>query len=129
MQPRPCMETTSRFGPSVRVGTRSSAMTMSFLEVDGGQDVAWPQAPRHRTLPGRPVGQRLCSYVDRRGDGVLPAEQRDLAVEVVGLDAAQAPGEALPRRPAGALAAVDRCVLDLLSPSIGPLVVGDPVDA
>ena len=48
------------------------------------------------------AGQALEASVHRRLDAVEAAEQHDLAVEVVGLRAARAPGEALPRRPAAA---------------------------
>ena len=45
---------------------------------------------------------RIEHVVERRGDTVQPAEARDLAVEVVGLDRLT-PGEALPARSAGSL--------------------------
>ena len=56
---------------------------------------------RHR------VGEALKRLVDRGRDAVQPAEQDDLAVQVVGLDRAGAAREALPRRAAAARPAVD----------------------
>ena len=73
------------------------------------------------------AAEALERLVDRRGHAVQPAEQDDLAVEVVGLDRRGGPGEALPRRPAVAPDAVDRGHLHVLAPF--GVVVGGRVDA
>src|SRR3954454_1181787 len=120
MQPKPCIETTSFSGPSVRVGNELSATGTPLLDVDRREDVAERCATRAYAATRGVVGQPLHGHVDRRRDGVLPAQQRDLAVEVVGLDAAEAPRQALPRRAAAASAALDRRVLHLLAATLDP---------
>src|SRR5438128_382545 len=104
MQPKPCIDTTRPCGPSVRVGNELSATGGSSLELDGRDDVADGGASRPCTAPSRVIGEALHRDVGRRWDVVLPAEQRDLAVEVVSLDAAEASRQALPRRPTTACA-------------------------
>src|SRR4051794_14011910 len=129
MHPKPCIDTTRPSGPSVRVGNKLSGTGVSLLEVDRRDDVADACASR-RCAPARGlVGQALQRDVCRRRDVVLPAEQRNLAVEVVGLDAAKASSEALPRRSAAARAALDRCVLHVLAAPRDPLLIARPVDA
>src|SRR3954467_4213970 len=129
MQPKPCADTTRPSGPSVLVGSALSVTDASLLHVDRRDDVADSCAPRLCSPARGIVGQPRDGDVGRCRDGVLPAEQRDLAVEVVGLDAAEATGQALPRRPATTRPPLDRRVLPLLPPPGNPLVVTRPVDA
>ena len=65
-------------------------------------------APRRATFPGRGIRVALQHRVHRRRHAVEAAEQHDLAVEIVGFDAAGAPAQALPRRSAAARRAADR---------------------
>src|SRR3954462_4279929 len=123
MQPKPCIDTTSPSGPSVRVGNKLSGTGGSPLEVDRRDDVADGCASGPCAPACGLVGQALQRDVCRRRDVVLPTEQRDLAVEVVGLDAAEASSEALPRRSAAAGAALNRCVLHVLAAPRDPFVV------
>lgn len=53
-------------------------------------------AARRAPLPGKEVGEPLELLVHGRRDAVLPAEQDDLPVQVVGLDGSGAAGQALP---------------------------------
>src|SRR3954453_14564465 len=129
MQPKPCIDTTSPSGPSVRVGNKLSGTGGSPLEVDRPDAVAGGGGSRPCAPAAGPVGQALQRDVCRRRDVVLPAEQRDLAVEVVRLDAAEASSEALPRRSATARAPLDRCVLPLLAAPRDPFLVARPLDA
>src|SRR4051812_17777437 len=129
MQPKPCMDTTRPSGPSVLVGSELSVTDASLLHVDRRDDVADRSAPRLRTPARGIIGQPLDGDVGRGRDGVLPAEQRDFAVEVVGLDAAEPTSQALPRRPTTTRAALDRRVLHLLTAPGNPLIVPRPVDA
>ena len=57
--------------------------------------------PGCRPCPGGALHEPPGGLVGRGRHPVQPAEQHDLAVEVVGLDGAGAAGQALPRRPAG----------------------------
>src|SRR4051812_14711503 len=123
MQPSPCIDTVSPSGPSVRVGNELSATGASLLDVDRREDIADGCAAGPGASTCRIVGQSLHRDIRRCRDVVLPAEQRDLAVEVVGLDAAQAARQALPGRPAAARAALDGCVLHLLAAPRHPLLV------
>src|SRR3954453_9416190 len=129
MHPKPCIDTTSPSGPSVRVGNKLSGTGVSLLEVDRRDDVADGCASRPCAPACGVVAQALQHDVCRRRDVVLPAEQRDLTVEVVRLDAAEASSQALPRRSATARASLDRCVLHLLAAPRDPFVVARPVDA
>src|SRR5205814_7541851 len=75
--------------------------------LEGGQRVAAGIG----TAAGQVGGDALQHGVDRRGHPVQATEQHDLAVEVVGLDAACPPGQALPRRAPTPPAALDRAHL------------------
>src|SRR3954471_20659670 len=127
MQPRPCMETVSPERPRVRVGIRASVMPPSCREAPeqlaGAHAAGWP------TSPGQRCGLLLEQDVDRCRQGVLASEQHDLAVEVVAFEGPGAAGEALPRRPAPAVATFDRRPFDLLLAALHPLLVRCPVDA
>src|SRR3954471_12767720 len=129
MQPKPCIDTTSPSGPSVRVGNKLSGTGGSPLEVDRRDDVADGCASRPCAPARGLLGQALPREVCGRRDVVLPAEQRDLAVEVVRLDAAEASRQALPGRSATARAPLDRCVLHLLAAPRDPFLVARPLDA
>ena len=66
---------------------------------------SWPgRAPVSHRVVGQPADRR----VERRRHAVQAPEQHDLSVEVVGLDRARPPGEALPTGGATALVAADR---------------------
>src|SRR3954470_387682 len=117
MQPKPCIDTTSPSGPSVRVGNKLSGTGGSPLEVDCRDDVADGCASGPCTPARGRVGQALQRDVCRRRDVVLPAEQRNLAIEVVGLDAAVSSSQALPRLSATARTAFDQCMLHVLAAS------------
>src|SRR4051795_1356445 len=129
MQPSPCIDTVKPSGPSVRLGNELSATGGSLLGVDRRDDVTDGCAAWLRTPARGVVGQPLHGDIGRRRDVVLPSEQRDLAVEVVGLDAAEPASQALPRRTAAAGAALDRRVLHLLAATRDPLRIARPVDA
>src|SRR6266508_7044416 len=88
---------------------------------------------RHRAGPDATAGgfggQPLEHLVGRRRHSVEAAEQDDLAVEVVGLDAAEAPLEALPGRPRVSGAAADRADGEQVAPPGTVFVSIDEVDA
>src|SRR5690606_38879740 len=69
-------------------------------------------------LADDPARERLTDLVGRRRDAVQPAEQHDLAVQVVGLDVAGAADHALPGRAATArMSGHLREVIDALMPA------------
>ena len=72
---------------------------------------------------------RLEQLVGRRGHAVEPAQQHDLAGEVVGLDAAQPPGQALPRRPAVPHHTLDRTAVEQVAAALLVLLDCDHVYA
>src|SRR3954451_24980543 len=115
MQPKPCVDTTRPSGPSVLVGSEVSATDASLLLVDRRDDVADGRAPRLCSLARGFVGQPLHGGIGRCRDGVAATQEHDLAMEVVALDAAEARGQALPRRPATTRPPLDRRVLHLLT--------------
>src|SRR3954453_12408450 len=127
MQPRPCMETVSPERPSARVGMRASVMPPSCREA--AEQLTGAHAAGLPTTPGQRGGLLLEQGVDRCRQGVLAAEQHDLAVEVVTFEGRGAAGEALPCRPAATVAALDGGPFDLLLAALHPLLVGCPVDA
>src|SRR4051794_37933816 len=127
MQPRPCMETVSPERPRERVGIRASVMPPSCRQPT--EQLTGAHAAGRATGPGERCGLLLEQGVDRCRQGVLAAEQHDLAVEVVTFERRGAAGEALPRRPTAAVTAFDRSPLDLLLAALHPLLVRCPVDA
>src|SRR5438445_10986292 len=104
-----------------RGGTRSSGQ-LSGQVLDG-------QRARRQALPGHALGQALQEGVHRGGHALQPAQEDDLAVEVVGLDGARAPGQALPGRAAGPAPSLDGAQAQEVAPPGQVLLAGREVDA
>src|ERR1035437_9351819 len=65
------------------------------------------ELPRSSAGGADAIGQLAQLRIDRHPNAVQAAQQRDLAIEIVGLDRARAAGQALPAGGPGALAARD----------------------
>ena len=108
--------------PTGHPGSASDAAVTMASNSSGDIDAG--RRPGRREVAGDTLHRR----VDRRGDAVQPAEQRDLPVEVVGLDRTGAAGEALPRRSAAAAPSADVAELEQVAAPAAVLVTTHELD-
>src|SRR5437588_3729860 len=93
------------FGDGARALNGPSGL---FLLAQAGEELILTDAPRGLAPAGQVVGQPLQQLVDGRRDPVESPQQHNLPVQVVGLDGARPPPQALPRRATFAGPAADR---------------------